>query len=220
MKKIFAAFFILIFLGPALAHQPRIVSEEETLIQNPEISQAFYGVLEGEEHHYEIDAEEPFTLFVSILVPDVPGIEKDVSVEVEFEGQQLFALDAGSQEWPRYFEEFAGDHYFQGPEKEVQAEAGSYDIHVFSPDNEGKYVLVVGKREEFPLGEMLSTVLTLPALKQDFFEKPAFTAYFNLIGLFVLLPALIIALVLAFLAFKLYKKFNKGKKYNWLKWTK
>jgi hypothetical protein len=208
MKRILFAFFLLIFLAPAFAHQPRLVAKETVVVENPEVSQAFYAKLSGEEHHYEIFAEKPFELHVSILVPDVPGIEKDVFVEVEKDGEELFSLDPDSSEWPRYFEEFAGDHYFSGPEKTVQAETGNYDIHVSSPDNIGKYVLVVGKKEEFPLPEIINTIISLPSLKQDFFEKPFWTAYFNLVGVFMLVLGVFIAAI-AFVSFKVFKRIRE-----------
>lgn len=195
------------------AHQPRIVSDEVTNIENPEASQAFYGKMESAPAYYHLHTEKEIDFYVSILVPDVPGIGKDISVEVKNKetGEEVLLLEAGSQEWTHYFEEFAGDWYFEGPEKEMALPAGKYEIKVFSPDNEGKYVLVVGKKEEFPLGEIVNTMISLPSLKQDFFEKPAFTAYFNILGLFLgVVLALLFAVV--FLIVKYNKRLRKKMK--------
>ncbi|MEA1963902.1 MAG: hypothetical protein U9O41_02095 [Candidatus Aerophobetes bacterium] len=95
-----------------------------------------------------------------------------------------------------YYEEFGGDSYYKGPElrsnpdeeglpRGVDVSEGEYTIRVFSPNNEGKYVLIVGEKEEFPLEEIIHTLIVLPQLKADFFEKSPLTAYFNLIGLFM-----------------------------------
>ncbi|NIP40289.1 MAG: hypothetical protein GTN39_02075 [Candidatus Aenigmarchaeota archaeon] len=185
------------------------------MIRNPEVSQAFYGELTGKHDHYNIIEEEGFDLYVSILVPDLPGIGKDVSVAIEpideIDNNFIYFLNGTDFQWERYYEEFGGDWYYQGPDIKAEVGPGGYDIHVMSTDNLGKYVLVVGEKEEFPLDEIINTIFTMPSLKQDFFEKPAYTAYFNLIGLFifgpVILVVIIVVLVLLFLARR-----SKGKK--------
>jgi hypothetical protein len=165
------------------------------MIENPEVSQAFYGNLGGGAEYFQITSDKPFSLYVGVLVPDLQGIGKDVSAEVSSGGEVLFLLDGTSHEWTPYFEEFGGDYYYSGPENSADVGPGVYDIRVFSKDNQGKYVLVVGEKEEFPINEMLNTFITLPRLKRDFFEKPFFTAFFNLIGLFMLIFIVIVAIV-------------------------
>jgi len=196
--------FILCFLvltNSVLAHQPRIVEDNFALIENPEVSQAFYGELKDGPDYYQIQIDQPVKLYVGILVPDIENIDKDISVEISKDDEFYYLLDGGNFEWQPFHEEFAGDDYFKGPElsageKEglpqgVEVKAGNYTLKVFSPDNQGKYVLVVGEKEEFPFNEMIKTVLVLPQLK-GFFNKSFLTAYFNLIGLFMLIFLLII----------------------------
>jgi len=75
--------FLLLVVGTAWCHQPRIVEGEDiTQVENPEVSQAFYGELKREPAYYQIASEDPFKLYVGILVPDLEGIGKDVSVEI------------------------------------------------------------------------------------------------------------------------------------------
>jgi hypothetical protein len=214
MKKQFCVslIFFLVFSASVLAHQPRIVVEDVTVIRNPEISQAFYGELRGQHDHYNIIEEEGFDLYVSILVPDIPGIGKDVSVAIEpideVDNNFIYFLNGTDFQWERYYEEFGGDYYYQGPDIKVKAEPGGYDIHVMSTDNLGKYVLVVGQIESFPIDEFVNTIVTLPELKQEFFEKPWYTAYFNLIGVFLLVMALVLIAVL-YIVYRLIRKFRK-----------
>ena len=69
----------------AQAHQPRIVSDSWlTLIENPEVSQAFYGELKGHEAYYLIDLKQAGDLYLQLLVPDLPGVAKDKSAAVEY----------------------------------------------------------------------------------------------------------------------------------------
>jgi len=207
--------FCVIISGSAYAHQPRIVSEDVTIIRNPEISQAFYGELKGQHDHYNIIEEEGFDLYVSILVPELPGIGKDVSVAIEpiddIENNFIYFLNGTDFQWERYYEEFGGDYYYQGPDIKVEADPGGYDIHVMSTDNLGKYVLVVGQIESFPIDEFINTIITLPELKQEFFEKPWYTAYFNLIGVFLVVILLVLIAAL-YIAYRLIKKFRKYRK--------
>jgi len=208
------------------AHQPRIVSEEVTQIENPEVSQAFYAELKGKPDYYQITSEEPFKLYVGILVPDLEGIGKDISAEIsrkylhveetsvneDEEEAAPILLDGLQYKWTRWYEPFGGDWYWEGPElrgnspeeelpEGVEVDEGTYTIKVFSPDNEGKYALVVGEKEEFPLKEMVHTLFTLPKLKAEFFERSPWTAYFNLVGVFLaisigILIGIIVAVVI------------------------
>jgi len=212
MKKelILTVFAMVVLLSAGVsAHQPRLVSGDVVMIRNPEVSQAFYGQLTGLHDHYNIIEEEGFDLYVSILVPDLPGIGKDVSVAIEpideIDNNFIYFLNGTDFQWERYYEEFGGDWYYQGPDVKAKVGPGGYDIHVMSTDNLGKYVLVVGQKEEFPFDEIVNTIFTMPALKQDFFEKPAYTAYFNLIGVFVFGPVILV-LVIAVLVLLFFRK--------------
>lgn len=196
---------------PAWAHQPRIVSANQlTLVENPGVSQAFYGELKGHEAYYLIDLKQAGDLYLQLLVPDLPGVAKDKSATVEYspelgvKAESFVKLDAAAAEWQKYHEEFAGDNYFMGPEAKSPAEPGYYFIKIFSPENEGKYVLVIGQKEEFPAMETIKAVYTIPLLKKDFFQEPV-TGWFNgKLGKYFL-GGLLALLVLGFM----FNRFNK-----------
>lgn len=184
---------------PVSAHQPRIVSESFVEITKPEVSQAFYATLQGSPDEYQIKAEEEFTMHVSLLVPELPGIRKDYTVDVyqvveDTRTDKLYSLDGKQHTWEPFYEPFAGDNYFQGPESDRVLPAGVYRIIVSNPDNEGKYVLSVGRDERFTPNEAIQTIRRLPAVK-TFFEKSPWTAYFNLIGVFMVLSLLLLIAV-------------------------
>ncbi len=202
------AFWLCPFL--ALAHQPRLVQGGEvTLVQNPEISQAFYGELLGQAQVFEIDANGDFNLAVSLLVPQVESARKDLAVEIyrslESDLALIAALDGPRYDWSEFYEPFGGNNYWQGPAMKEKVVAGKYVIRVFSPSNLGKYVLVFGEQENFSLSEIVRTVFFLPQLKADFFDRSAWTAYFNYAGLFLLSLILVLA-GLIYLVMKLVKK--------------
>ncbi|HBB04294.1 TPA: hypothetical protein DCZ39_05385 [Patescibacteria group bacterium] len=86
MKKFFVIVFFLSCIGFTFAHQPRLVFTQpigETIqVQDPEISQAFYGILSGQEDIYQIVSDTGFLLYVNILVPELSGSRTDFTVDV------------------------------------------------------------------------------------------------------------------------------------------
>jgi len=195
----------------ALAHQPIIVESEITEIKKPDVSQAFYGNLQGRADIYKLRLDEQQTIYFSLLVPDLEGIATDVSLQITKDGKEVRVLSGEGFNWKKFYEEFAGDHYLQGPEEKITLEKGEYSLEVSSPSNRGKYVLVIGEKEEFPLSEIINTIKTLPRLKRDFFEKSAWGAFFNRIGLFVFGPVIIFVLIMASLIALIYIKKKKKK---------
>ena len=195
-KKILVLLIVLAVFGLAnlaQAHNPRLVynsdalPEKPIIINNPDISQAFYGRLKGWEEYYRFKLTTSSEFYWQALVPATKDITKDVSAELidNENGRVIAKLDAKESEWKPYYEEFAGDNYFAGPSSTLMLDPGVYDIRVSNPNNEGKYVLVVGQKESFNAQEIFSTIVNLPALK-TFFNSSPLSAYFNYIGLFML----------------------------------
>jgi hypothetical protein len=189
MRKNLSIFFLIVFsFGAASvvsAHEPRYVKDDQlVIIKNPDISQAFYGELKGGPAYYLIDLKKPQDLYFQILVPDLPEIQKDKIVTVEYLPELgvkpviFSSLGPSPAVWQNFYEEYAGDNYFQGPSVKKPAEPGYYLVKVTSPDNTGKYVLVVGDKEEFPPLEMAKALITIPQLKKNFFQEP-FSQWFN-----------------------------------------
>ncbi len=210
-------FFVIscLLLTSVFAHQPRLVGNETNIrVDQPEISKAYYGSLSGKPATYHIESAEPFRLYVNILVPDMAGIDKDVSVKILKQETVISILDGCEHDWTHFYEPFAGDHYFRGAEYVQEQDAGTYEINVYSQDNQGKYVLAVGDREAFPLRELVRTYAVLPRLKSEFFGKSPFSAYFNIMGIF-LAVILVIAGVISitvFYSIKIIRKKLKQKK--------
>lgn len=225
MKKlILIPVLIFLLITISSAHQPRIVSDNFTSVENPEVSQAFYGKLDGNPHHYQIDSEKPYKLYVSLSVPSIQGIDRDVSAEITRMNDGTnngfhVLLNGTAHNWTRYYEEFGGDYYYRGPElgtnrngslpRGINVSSGNYNIKVFSPDNEGKYVLVIGYKEKWTVDEFINTILTLPELKSEFFEKSPLTAYFNLIGVFLFIIIAVSISILIYVSLKLNKYLTK-----------
>lgn len=210
MKKILITTCILLILTSsfAFAHQPRLVQENFIKVENPEISQAFYGELKNAPAFFQINSQESFNLYVQILVPDIENISKNISVEISKDNQAYYLLDGKNFNWQAFYEEFAGDNYFQGPEFTAQAEPGTYNLKVFNQNNQGKYVLVIGKKEEFPFNEIINMLISMPGLKK-FFNKSPFQALLAPIILRFLILPIAVLIILIIIIILLIKRKNK-----------
>jgi hypothetical protein len=225
--KIVIISFFAIFISAdfVLAHQPRLVGEEQqvVVVENPEISRAFYAAKKSQPQTYRIVSNKDFILYVNLLIPKIPEAQKDLMVNIfrktDLGDEHLKTLETNNFQWQEYYEPFASDWYYRGPEFRQKVLAGEYFIIVNSPGVQAcppqpekerrKYVLAIGEKEEFPLKEVLHTILILPAQKK-LFNKSVFLAYFNLVGLIILI--LIMAVLIVFYFAVIYaRKKQKGK---------
>jgi len=240
-KRIIALFTIAVFLlcvaGTATIPRLRIVADEITKVENPEVSQVFYGELTGSADVFKIDAKEPFDLYVNVLVPNTDGARKDTMAELytgkNLPGQDktgdgtmqlkrsIALLDGKKADWQNYPESLLGENLLRGPEykdtennqslKAVRMEPGEYFIQVINDDNEGKYALKIGLKEQFSFGEAVNTLTLLPKINMAFFGKSSVSALFNLTGLFVI-SFIIMIVLLATSARKMLSRRNKKAK--------
>lgn len=231
MKQLLVILFIFVcslftFPRPLIyAHQPRIVENDQTQINNPEVSQAFYGELKGTPAEFRIESKKDFKLYVGLLVPDIPNIKKDISAEIyrvkDGKTESIAVLDGSNFTWTPYYEEFARDNYFWGPEykaddsirgKELigrKVPAGEYRIKVFSSSNIGKYTLVTGFLEAFPFSEILNAMVVVPRLKAQFFSYPLSKLLISPYVIGYVIGIYVLAFIFGFIYRYIVKKFAK-----------
>ena len=150
---------------PLQAHQPKLINYSPTIdnphaVIFPEISKAYYSKLTGQPHYYVINSEDDFLFYTSILSPKINEEPSRFSLEV-LDGDQniVYKVDGLDFEWTAWYEPYARDWYWKGPEigvesgKEFQTsftiDAGTYYIKVFNENNTGHYSLAVGEAEFF-----------------------------------------------------------------------
>ena len=196
--------FILVTVSVITAHQPRLETgvnvslKNPIVIENPEVSQAFYGDLQGQPDYYKISSDEPFKFYLNLLVPASPGIPPDfISAELlDSSGNVLITIDGQNGTWEPYFEEFGGDYYLKGPETRANLTAGTYYIKIYNSKNQGKYSIAVGEIESFPIDESLAALVTIPLLKEQFFGKPVTLLFFEFMGIILALGSIMVLFVL------------------------
>lgn len=191
---------MLFSISCVTAHQPRLETgtnvslQNPIVVENPEISQAFYSTLRGNPDYYKISSDIPFKLYLNLLVPTSPGIQGDfISAQVlDTNGKVILTLNGTNSTWTPYFEEFGGDNYLKGPEVTEQLPAGTYYVKVFNSENKGKYTIAIGDIESFPVDESLKALVTIPLLKEQFFGKPVTTLFLEFVGLILAFGCLIV----------------------------
>ena len=166
--------FLVIVPAIALAHQPRLVESRQTIVPEPEISKAYYATLVGEPDTYIIESAMPFDLYVNVLIPDIAGQKKDVSAAVIKDGETdtpLAVIGGVNANWEKFYEPFGVSTYWRGPEYKTRAEAGRYEVHVWSSNNDSKYSLAIGEGEFFNNKEIWNALRLVPKIKSEFFEE-------------------------------------------------
>ena len=132
LRFIVLATLTLVFAPSAGAHLPRMEgANAEIKIERPEISQAFYGWLEGKPAVYSINAKAPFLLYVGLLSPRVEFTQTDFSAVIRKDGKLFSRISAEDSLWPVTYEPFANDYYAKGPEWEQRVPAGKYEKYRF-----------------------------------------------------------------------------------------
>lgn len=191
-------------ISTVAAHQPRIETgtnvsmSNPIIVENPEISQAFYGNLKGSPDYYKISSDVPFKFYLNLLVPQSPGVAGDfVSAQLlDANGNVMLTLNGTNSTWNPYFEEFGGDYYLKGPEVSEELPSGSYYIKIFNAENQGKYNIAIGDIESFPVDESLKALVTIPLLKEQFFGKPVTKLFLEFFGLVLALGSVMVLYVM------------------------
>jgi hypothetical protein len=176
------------------AHQPRLtmgmdIHDENSslLVENPQISQAFYGELKGSPDFYRIVLDNKTRIYVAITAPFTSDAKTDLMVELydhkDTAITQVFLLDGTKSQWKPFYEQFGGDYYLQGPAATENLTNVTYYIKVSSPSSQGKYALVIGEEESFPPAETVNAYLLLPVIKQQFFGKPVVFSFLEFLGI-------------------------------------
>ena len=114
-----------IISAPAEAHQPRFPGTGTTVVNDPDVSQAWYAELGGAPAEYRVVVKDSLLLYVAVLVPAMPFVTKDYNLKpvkpvLMAEG----AYEAGSEYgfpvtplWVRrqaYYSYLAGGHHTYG----------------------------------------------------------------------------------------------------------
>lgn len=215
MKKLTLIIFSLLILTPLVtsAHQPRLVNQSEIIVDQPEISKAYYGELKGESNIFKIKSDKSFNLYVGVLVPDIQNQKKDVSAIIIKNGDTnnpITTLDGPNFTWTKFWEPFGRDWYWKGPEYKTQAESGDYTIIISSPSNDSRYSLAIGEDENFNFQETINAINIIPRLKSNFFNESPAGFILSIFGVSYLVIIFLLAFLIGFVYRAILRKVAKG----------
>lgn len=189
MKKITIYIVVFLFLAVASivsASQLNVVYLQSGDVQiiNPEIQQTFYDELKGAPRDYFIDSGKDFELYINLLVPEEANRDGRYSADIfDDNGQKIYSIDGASFNWQEHYESFSRDYYLKGPELSQQFLAGKYKIEVYSEDNQGKYVLNIGRKESYSIQSIFNIYWQLPLLKLTFFKTDVLQIFLTPFGI-------------------------------------
>lgn len=211
MKKhlIFLIFTAFLLPNIILAHQPNYIDKQVQITDTePNISKAYYGELIGSEAVYKIYTPSPLKLYIQILSPKIKNSNKDFSVLIKDGNQNIIAsISTPEEEWQRWYEDFGGDWYWQGPSFNEMIPPGTYNITVSNPNNIGKYSLAIGEVESFPINNFFNTIQQLYSIKTKFFNEPWYGIFYGIIGRYLLI-SLVTLIIIVYFSVYLFRIFR------------
>jgi len=207
-KKLYLFIFSFLFIaGNASAYQPKLayLQTGDIQIANPETSQTFYDELKGKPRDYFITSDKDFELDLSLSVPEVANRDGKYSLDliwVDNGSQKVSSFDGSVSSWDSFYDSSTRDYYLKGLDSSGQLAAGKYKIEVYSKDNQGKYILTVGKKESADLLSSLNVYWQLPLLKVTFLKTSVlqfFLTPYGIIGIGVIGSIIILILLINYL---------------------
>lgn len=151
-------FFIFICLPTVASAQSVFFAEPDTQhtvipITKPTIEQRIYGELKHHPHTFEFVASEDMRLYAEVSIPRGSKYKKSlIAIREEKRGvSEVGRVSHSKGEWHRVRDWTLGRFFETQHALEADITAGVYRIEVSSPENLGKYKLVVGT-ESSPVG--------------------------------------------------------------------
>ena len=208
MKKIFFSIACLgLFLtGVAHAATSQFATSQTTQIKDATVSNVIYGELKGKPDFYEINLTKATDLYAQIAVPAVKGVKPNFSlVLTKKDGTQKFMLSGADFDWKLTNDSLTKDQYYLGPNKDIPAAIGKYEIEMVAPGYNGKYILTVGKKDKSAIGSSLHQ-FSLGVKTNTFFGKSAVASLASPAGLMTLAEIIVPLAVIIWLILSITRR--------------
>lgn len=152
-------------------YTPAAQYEVQTIDTYSAYEQIILGELIDAPIMYEVASDEPFTLSLTLRavpVDPVPPFGLLVIRVLEPRGvEEVARVQAAT--WAEVTDRISGLPYRVGPAYEAELPAGRYQIEVSTPENLGKFMLVMGEGDDG--ASYRATLASLRAL-YDFYDEP------------------------------------------------
>ena len=154
MKKVLPLFIFLLTASTASAYNPIVVQPQEqygviAIEDDPYIEHHFLGTLEDYPEMFEFTTDVSVDLSVRVLQRDsgkaVPfGLIMVRQNEDDGGVSEVARLNQPISEWVKVSDSVLGLDLLESARIEKSVSPGTYRVEVSTPDNKGKYMLVVG----------------------------------------------------------------------------
>ncbi len=157
--------------------------DDATEILQPIQDHIFYGKLNGFPHNFNLTLEEDSDLYVEVHEFDSLHETPDknvllVGINRRGPVTKITRLDAASATWEDTKDAVSRDEYLRGPSYAGNLAAGNYLIEVSSPENLGRYALVVRQTEQTGSFDPLREYVRVYKLKM-FLDKSVFSVFLS-----------------------------------------
>lgn len=197
-------------------HKPKLLLNYDNsqisntiLINDPEISQAFYGILHNHVAYYTIEQSKPFEMYLDLSTPTKldSSINNSFFVNIYWLNQNNYQLikKLQARNFTKFYEEYGGDTYYRSIILDEQFNSGNYLIEVTNDLYDAKYVLAIGKLEDFSIQDSLEAITSIYIIKTQFFDKSPSAIFEGRIMKTLALVLIFIAIILIIL----YKVFQQ-----------
>ncbi|XWV25876.1 hypothetical protein QJ857_gp1205 [Tupanvirus soda lake] len=191
-------------------HKPRLLLnfDNSTLnnsihITTPEVSQAFYAILNNNKAYYTINSENPFRMYIDISIIEKLSVqqEKNFTINVYQLINKICQLVKSTDinEFKPFYEEYGGDFYYRSIVIDEMFPMGTYLIEILNPYFNQKYVFAVGNLEEFTFGDSINAIKSIIQIKTNFFNKNILSVFEGKIMKRLLFFVILIILILLIL---------------------
>lgn len=169
-------------------------------IENGLQAQEFFGRLDAFPHTYEFEVGTPYQFKAVVSVPDIAIQKNDVSIIIvkrERRGvSEIQRTRITEQLWHTIKDRMLVESFRNGGALEANLEPGVYTLEVSSPNNEGKYRLVLGT-EKIKRG-YFANLRTLFEVK-EFLDNSKFSAVLSPL---LYIPLLFLLVVTTFFIYR------------------
>lgn len=139
----------------------------------------YYGELDNFPHNYFLTLTSESQIYIAVHDLDGEAAKPDKSVmfvtqNIRGPVTEVARLNAQKYDWVTKRDALSREVYKEGPSYGTTLQPGNYLIEVSSPDNEGRYALIVRKDADTHSFNLIHEYVRIAALKR-FLGKPLFS---------------------------------------------
>jgi hypothetical protein len=216
MKKYtILVFAVIALLLPVVtrAFEPEIISfRVQQNVKYPDSAIGYFTELMGDHSRFVVDMGGTEDFDLALWIPDVTGATKDIDISVSYINENQHIIDENltipEDEWVLYTDEFTGNRYYKGPELHAKVSTGTPEIMISTKSNENDFLLILGHDIE---KQTISwdNMIAWGSIKNDVYAEFPLTAYYNIYGVLILIPTIIVVALIILIGVKEYLRIKK-----------